>query len=63
MNLHVEGIEAYEADGWHGRRIAIGGAVLRIGGPVPRCAVVTFHAESGERDAPVLKAISGTTDR
>jgi uncharacterized protein YcbX len=57
MNVYLEGLEEHEEDGWYGRRVAIGDAVLRIAGPVPRCAVVTYHPGTGERDAPVLRAI------
>jgi MOSC domain-containing protein len=57
MNLHVDGVGAFAEDGWYGRRIALGGAVLRVRGPVPRCAIVTSDPVSGVRDRPVLKAI------
>jgi uncharacterized protein len=44
-------------DAWAGRRIVIGDAELIVGGPVPRCGAVTRHPETGERDAPIVKAI------
>jgi uncharacterized protein YcbX len=57
MNLYLDGLTGYEEDRWYGRRVAIGEAILRIRGPVARCAIVTYDPRSGAPDAPVLKAI------
>jgi MOSC domain-containing protein len=57
MNIHVDGVDPFAEDGWYGRRFALGEAVLRVRGPVPRCAIVTSDPASGVRDRPVLKAI------
>ncbi len=55
--LVVETTEPYEEDTWLGREVAVGSAVLRIGIPVPRCAVIDHHPESGARDVRLLKAL------
>ncbi len=57
MNLNLDGLAEHEEDDWYGRRIAIGSAVLRVTGPVPRCAVTTLNPDTGRRDASTLKAI------
>jgi uncharacterized protein YcbX len=46
-------------DTWLGREVEVGGARLRVGGPVPRCAVVDHHPETGERDVRLLRALAG----
>ena len=55
IELHTD--TPHVEDSWTGRRVAIGSAELIVGGPVPRCVAVTRHPESGERDAPIVKAI------
>lgn len=46
-------------DSWVGRRLRLGGAVVRVTGTVPRCAVVDVGPDTGVRDAPVLKTLAG----
>jgi uncharacterized protein YcbX len=57
MNVVIDGVAAHEEDEWYGRRLSVGGCVLRITGPVPRCAVITRDPASGRRDADALRAI------
>lgn len=57
MLLELEGCEPHEEDGWSGRRVRVGEAVLRVGGPVSRCAVTTRHPETGARDLDMLQLI------
>lgn len=57
MLLELDGCEAFEEDSWRGRTIEAGGAVLRVGGPVPRCAVTTQDPGTGVRDYDTLRAI------
>jgi len=57
MNVVVDGVTEHEEDEWYGRRLRVGDCVLRVTGPVPRCAVVTRDPATGERDADVLRAI------
>ena len=53
--LVVETEEPWVEDSWLGREVEVGGARLRIGGPVPRCAVIDHRPETGERDSRLLK--------
>ena len=63
MLLELEGCAAFEEDGWDGGLVQAGGALLRIAGPVPRCAVTTQDPETGLRDHDTLKAIRGLRGR
>lgn len=57
-NLVVETDEPYAEDTWLGREIRVGGAALRIGVPIPRCAVIDAHPKTGERDVRMLKTLA-----
>ena len=57
MLFELSGCEAHEEDTWDGRRFAVGGAVVRVGGPVDRCAVTTRDPDTGERDLDTLRLI------
>jgi uncharacterized protein YcbX len=57
--LVVETDEPYVEDTWLGREVDVGAARLRIGIPVPRCAVVDHDPESGVKDVRLLKALVG----
>ncbi|HXE44998.1 MAG TPA: MOSC domain-containing protein [Conexibacter sp.] len=54
MNIGIEGVEAHAEDGWLGRTLRIGTALVRVTGHVGRCAVTTRNAESGVVDFPTL---------
>ncbi|HTX32441.1 MAG TPA: MOSC N-terminal beta barrel domain-containing protein [Solirubrobacteraceae bacterium] len=62
MLIEVDGIEAHEEDGWVGRQLRIGDALLRGRGHVGRCAITNRHPETGEIDLQTLK-ILGTYRR
>lgn len=65
MLLELEGCRAFEEDEWDGGLVRAGAAVLRIAGPVPRCAVTTQDPDRGVRDHDTLRAIRalrGATD-
>jgi len=49
--------EPWAEDTWLGTEITVGEATLRTGGPIPRCAVIDHHPETGEKDAQLLKAL------
>ncbi|NYE35618.1 hypothetical protein F4692_000722 [Nocardioides cavernae] len=55
--LVVETDEPWVEDDWAGRLITVGGATLRVGGPVPRCAVVDHHPVTGVKDVRLLKRL------
>lgn len=49
--------EPWVEDTWLGAEVRAGDARLRIGGPVPRCAVIDHHPATGVKDARLLKAL------
>lgn len=57
MLVAVAGAPPHAEDGWGGRELAVGDALLRVGGPVPRCAAVTRHPDRGDRDLPVVRLL------
>ena len=57
MLLTIDGCEPHEEDTWSGGRVRAGEAVLRVGGPVPRCAVTTQDPSTGVRTLDTLGAI------
>lgn len=57
MLLQLEGCDAFEEDGWDRTIVAAGDALLRLAGPVPRCAVTTQDPATGVRDHDTLRAI------
>lgn len=65
MLLELEGCRAFEEDEWDGGLVRAGAALLRLAGPVPRCAVTTQDPATGVRDHDTLRAIRalrGATD-
>lgn len=56
--LVVETDEPWVEDSWLGSEVPVGDARLRIGGPVPRCAVIDHHPATGEKDLRLLKALA-----
>jgi uncharacterized protein YcbX len=63
MLFELAGCDAHEEDGWNGRRLRIGEAVVRVGGPVARCAFTTRHPETGARDLDTLRLIASYRGR
>jgi uncharacterized protein YcbX len=59
MTFGVEGLEAHEEDGWIGREVAAGGAVLNVAGNVGRCAATTRNADTGVVDFKTLHHLAG----
>lgn len=57
MLVTLAGGHAYDEDAWAGRQVRVGGALLRVGGPVPRCVVTRQSPVTGERDVQTLDAI------
>jgi len=56
--LVVETETPYVEDSWAGLEVVAGEATVRIGGPVPRCAVVDHHPETGVKDVRLLKTLA-----
>lgn len=61
--LEIDGVEAHEEDGWDGRLLQVGGSVVRVGGPIPRCDVTQRDPDTGGRDVETLKIIDGYRGR
>ena len=57
MLLELSGCEPHEEDGWEGKLFAVGEAVVRVGGPVERCAVTTRDPDTGAVDLDTLRLI------
>lgn len=55
--LVVETDEPYVEDTWLGTEVTVGETRLRVGGPIPRCAVIDHHPESGVKDVRLLRAL------
>ena len=58
MNFGVDGIEPHAEDGWLGRRVAVGEAVVVPQGNVGRCVVTTQNPDTGRTDLDTLKALA-----
>jgi uncharacterized protein YcbX len=59
MTFGVEGIDAHEEDGWRGRRLQLGDAVVIPQGNVGRCAITTQNPDTAEVDLDTLNALAG----
>jgi MOSC domain-containing protein len=68
MLIEVDGIEAHEEDGWVGRSVRIGAALVRGCGHVGRCVITTRDPDTAEGDLDTLKLLAtyrhkiGTTE-
>jgi uncharacterized protein YcbX len=59
MLFEVDGVGAYAEDGWIGRDVRVGEAVVRLRGNVGRCVVTTCNPDTGERDFDTLGVLAG----
>lgn len=57
MTIELDGVEPFAEDGWLGRDLRIGEAVVRPRGNVGRCIVTSRHPESGAVDLPTLEVL------
>ena len=57
MLISFSGLSPHVEDRWQGQIIEIGEAVVRVGGPVPRCAATTRHPDRGTRDLSTVRMI------
>jgi uncharacterized protein YcbX len=57
MLIHLTGCDPHEEDTWEGRLMRLGEALLRVGGPVARCATTTRDPETGVRDFDTLREV------
>lgn len=63
MLVEFSGGQAHLEDTWHGALLEVGDAVLRVGGPIHRCAAPTRNPGSGTVDLQVLKLITSYRGR
>ena len=63
MLFELEGCSPHEEDTWDGLLFELGSAVVRVGGPVDRCAVTTRDPETGERDLDTLRLLKNYRGR
>jgi uncharacterized protein YcbX len=57
MLVGLEGCRPHEEDEWDGAAMRIGEAVVRVEGPVARCATTNRCPDTGRRDLDALRAI------
>ncbi len=57
MLVELRDVEPHAEDEWRGSLLRLGEAVVRVGGPVGRCANTTYDPETGLRDHDTLRAI------
>ncbi|MEI7759481.1 MAG: MOSC N-terminal beta barrel domain-containing protein [Thermoleophilia bacterium] len=57
MLFDITGVEAHEEDGWLGRSVAIGDAIVRLQEVVGRCAVTTQDPDTGVPDLDTLRIL------
>jgi uncharacterized protein len=58
MLFEIDGVAPHEEDGWLGRRVAIGDAVIAPVGDVGRCVVTTCDPDSAVSDLDTLKLLA-----
>ncbi|MBZ5740704.1 MOSC domain-containing protein [Nocardioides mangrovi] len=63
MLLTLDGAEPWTEESWAGREIEVGGAVLRVGGEVPRCAAVQRDPRDGGSAVKALTMIADVRGR
>jgi uncharacterized protein YcbX len=59
MLIGIDGATAHEEDGWIGKRVRVGRAVVVPGGNVGRCVVTTRLPGSAETDLDTLGVLAG----
>jgi uncharacterized protein YcbX len=58
MLIGVDGATAHEEDGWIGKRVRVGEAVIVPGGNVGRCKVTTMDPDTGITDLDTLDVLA-----
>jgi uncharacterized protein len=57
MLVELSGVAPHAEDEWGEGLLGLGDAVVRVGGPVGRCANTTYDPETGLRDHDTLRAL------
>jgi MOSC domain-containing protein len=58
MLVEIEDAAAFEEDGWSGKRIRLGDAVVRVGEQMPRCVLTTINPDTATKDFPTLDVLA-----
>jgi MOSC domain-containing protein len=58
-NIAIDGLDAWEEQSWIGRRIRIGRVDFETVAPKTRCLATHANPDTGERDLPILKTLTG----
>jgi uncharacterized protein YcbX len=58
MLVEIDDADAFEEDGWSGRRIRIGEAVVKVGEQMPRCVLTTINPDTATKDFPTLDVLA-----
>jgi uncharacterized protein YcbX len=58
MLIGIDGATAHEEDGWIGKRVRVGEAVIVPGGNVGRCTVTTMDPDTGTVDLDTLDVLA-----
>jgi uncharacterized protein YcbX len=58
MLFELDGVSAHAEDGWIGRRVRVGEAVVAPTGDVGRCVVTTHDPDTGVRDLDTLGVLA-----
>ena len=58
MLIGIDGATAHEEDGWIGRQVRVGSAVVVPGGNVGRCKVTTYDPDTGTPDLETLEVLT-----
>ena len=56
-NVLVEGVEGAGEQGWIGRQVRVGGALLSVDEPCERCVITTIEPDTLEVDLDVLREV------
>jgi len=62
MTFGIDGLAPHEEDGWIGRQVRLGEALLRVEGNVGRCAFTTRNADTGVVDFMTLHVLKRYRD-
>jgi uncharacterized protein YcbX len=57
-NIGVDGLRAWEEQSWVGRKVRIGAVVFDVVRPKTRCLATHANPQTGERDLPILVALT-----
>jgi uncharacterized protein YcbX len=60
MTFGIDGVDAHAEDGWLGRDVRVGGAIVRPSGNVGRCAVTTHDPDTGRPSFDTLRVLQAT---